>query len=361
MPLKALLNNELIYSFMFDEPEWLNLKKNYKNQLLKMECCGHDAIPKISQLGNFYFAHKKRGECSSASESMEHLYLKYLVARLAYQHGWTVNTESHGETPDGEKWIADVYCEKDNAKIAFEIQISQQSYPDFKSRTNKYAKSNVRCMWLYKISKRTYHFINNIPSSYEYPVFAIQKNKSDEFIIPQFKVSANEFISGVFLRKLKWHPERKRKLIINTISLKHQCRSCGLETNIITGLDIFTFNRSENNYIPFNEPPAQKIIRNNIDSDTLLSKEIGEIKFNTRHSSVYCFHCKKTISNKELDDYYQYPDEYGFYDDEIDDTIININDAREKPIYTFYIKDDDNYLESVSAWFFDNKQESRKF
>lgn len=200
-----------------------------------------------------------------------------------------------------------------------------------------------------------------MPSSYEYPIFAVQKNKRNEFIMSQFNIPIAEFIDGIFTWKLKWHPERKRKLIINTVALKYQCKSCRLETNIITGVDIFTFNRSDNNYIPFDDPPAQRILHNNINSNILFSNEIGEIKYNNSGPSIYCFHCHEKINSKELEGYYQYPDEYGFYDDDLDETVIKINESRKHPIYIFYIEDDANYLESIRAWFFDDKQESRKF
>ena len=48
--------------------------------------------------------------------------------------GWDVVTEKHGETPDGERWIADVFCTKGTVKIVFQVQWPPQSVEEFKRR-----------------------------------------------------------------------------------------------------------------------------------------------------------------------------------------------------------------------------------
>ncbi|EMI4429990.1 hypothetical protein V6478_003410 [Providencia rettgeri] len=365
MPIKALLNDDLIYSFMFSEHEWLQFKKDYKGQSLKMECCGHDAIPKTSQLNNYYFAHKQKSECQGAFESLEHVYLKYQVAKLAHEAGWDVQTEKIGHSPDDEKWIADVYCTKNKAKVAFEIQVSQQSFHEFKERQLKYSKSGVRCMWLYLIKTRTYHFINNINSNYELPIFAIQANKKKDYVLPEFDISLSEFITGVFNKDLEWRPKNKRKLIVKLIVIKIDCPHCKSETNVIIGLDVSTINKDENEYIAFDEPIVKKIIKENVSDSQLASFNISELRKKTRKSNLYnsCSHCNKEIEDDDLNEYFYYDEFFDIYcdDDDMKGKFDIIDYAIENPVYVFHIQDENNILYADRAWFFKNERQKRDF
>jgi competence CoiA-like predicted nuclease len=119
----------------YNNTDWLELKSSPGRASLKMPCCDRKAIPKTSKLGTQYFAHAKRGDCTSAPEGQEHLYLKSLVAKIAIQNGWKVTTEHSGQTPKGETWIADVFCQKGTAKLVFEIQWSYQTLDEYERRT----------------------------------------------------------------------------------------------------------------------------------------------------------------------------------------------------------------------------------
>lgn len=153
MPLKASLNGKEIHSFEFNSQEWEYLKQTYKSQSLFMSCCGQPGIPKTSKLNNYYFAHKSKSDCLYAKESAEHLYLKFLIAKLASDAGWSVTTEKQGATPAGEQWIADVFCTRNNAKLVFEVQLSPQKDDEFKERQKRYIASGVRALWLRKLRK----------------------------------------------------------------------------------------------------------------------------------------------------------------------------------------------------------------
>lgn len=56
--------------------------------------------------------------------SAEHIYLKSIIAKAAINAGWSVITEFRGQSKEGERWIADVYCEKGKARVALEVQLS---------------------------------------------------------------------------------------------------------------------------------------------------------------------------------------------------------------------------------------------
>lgn len=83
MPLRAVLNGETIQAFDYPIDAWDALKKKYKKENLSMPCCGGHSVPKTSKYGIFFFAHKSESECNGTPESPEHLYLKYLLAKVA--------------------------------------------------------------------------------------------------------------------------------------------------------------------------------------------------------------------------------------------------------------------------------------
>lgn len=121
MPLRAVSDSGNAHSFEYDAQRWAELKGDYKRLNLRIPCCGVAAIPKTSTLGNFFFAHARKGECTTAPESAEHIYCKNLIAKAAQSAGWLVTTERSGESSAGEAWIADVFCEKGKAKVALEV------------------------------------------------------------------------------------------------------------------------------------------------------------------------------------------------------------------------------------------------
>lgn len=118
-----------------------------------MACCGQNGISKTSKLNNFYFAHKSRSDSLYAKESAEHLYLKFLIAKIAHESGWDVTTEKQGTTQNGEAWIADVFCTENKARLAFDIQLSQQTDSELEARPSKYTASGIRTLWLRKLRK----------------------------------------------------------------------------------------------------------------------------------------------------------------------------------------------------------------
>ncbi|MBX9902394.1 MAG: hypothetical protein K2Y28_16585, partial [Burkholderiaceae bacterium] len=92
MPLRAVQDKNSIHAYEFNSGEWAELKKSCHLLDLKMPCCGNMAIPKTSSLGTHFFAHNRRGNCTSAPESPEHLRCKQLIAEAALATGWTVVT-----------------------------------------------------------------------------------------------------------------------------------------------------------------------------------------------------------------------------------------------------------------------------
>lgn len=166
MRLRAVRDTGNVHAFEFDAQQWAALKQNHRSMGLRVPCCGGDAVPKTSTLGNHFFAHTRRGECTTAPESAEHLYCKQLVAQAAQSTGWTVTTERPGASQDGEEWVADVFCEKGTAKIALEIQMSPQTDEEAVRRQLRYKASGVRGAWFYgsKARKNTVLFDKDTPA-----------------------------------------------------------------------------------------------------------------------------------------------------------------------------------------------------
>ncbi|HAX5102291.1 TPA: hypothetical protein JZG64_004556 [Escherichia coli] len=315
MPLRASLNGKEIHSFEFDHQKWENLKQTYKSQFLFMSCCGQQAIPKTSKLNNYYFAHKSKSDCQYAKESAEHLCLKFLIAKLASDAGWSVTTEKQGLTPEGEQWIADVFCTRNNAKLIFEVQLSSQKDDEFKVRQNRYISSGIRALWLRKLRKGREEYGGGIYRRYDLPVFGIRQNENGGFYLPQFGVSVGEFIAGVFARKLLWVPKVGDVLTAKVELYFVHCWRCTKLTGIIRGISVYSKSGLYIEYLSFSSPEAKDLIATHVDNKKLRAAGIGTVK--TRYSKTVgqsyisngCVHCDSLMGDFFLCDIYCDTDE----------------------------------------------------
>ncbi|MCY4404387.1 MAG: hypothetical protein OXD54_17615 [Candidatus Poribacteria bacterium] len=205
-------------------------------------------------------------------------------------------TERVGETPDGERWIADVFCTKGKAKIAVEIQWSPQTETEFKRRQMKYNASGVRTAWLYKLRRNQ----DYLPTVYEFPAFGIQiKSDSGEMSVPQFDLSIDEFVRGMFEGKLRWRPKQNEKLIGRLITDYNQCWRCKRKTRVILGIGIYDkegINLSCR-YFHDDEISVPHFILQHVGNSELAKNKIAPIKrrFSNTMQEAYlsngCFHC----------------------------------------------------------------------
>ena len=185
MAFSCSKNKQKIYSFQYNLKDWIALKED-ESSVFEMSCCGNQAILKTSKLGTQFFAHKiKSNSCdfSAGGESDEHMDIKRLIMQELVRNNWNVEVEKRGITPSGEEWVADIYAEKDKAKIAIEVQWSPQTFIETRRRQKKYAQSGVRCAWL--IRSGSMNETNAITGDYAYstkdlPVFSIYKNRKHD-------------------------------------------------------------------------------------------------------------------------------------------------------------------------------------
>lgn len=231
MPLRAVRDTGNVHAFDFDAPQWAEFKKSYRSMGLRVPCCGVDAIPKTSSLGNHFFAHARRGDCATAPESAEHLYCKQLVAQAAQTAGWTVTTERPGVSPEGEEWVADVFCEKGTAKVALEIQMSPQAGEEAVRRQLRYKASGVRGAWFYGAKARK----NTVPFDQDTPAFGLAPVEVGKVpTVRRFETPLTDFVVAMLEKRLIWTiPEISRPLQIEY--LPDVCWACHKEVKQVFG------------------------------------------------------------------------------------------------------------------------------
>lgn len=222
MPLRAISGNQNVNAFDCTDVEWREIKENYRSMDLRMPCCDSAAIPKTSKLNNFFFSHARRGECTTAPESAEHIFLKTVIAKSAVRAGWSVFTEWSGETPSGAKWTADVFCEKGNAKIALEVQLSYQTVQELLVRQDLYKQSGIRAAWFVSSTKFKEGYFNpskSVPFFYLLP-FELGQEPS----LKGFDVALSEFVMALLSKRVTWESKPWVYLIHY---LNDTCWKCG--------------------------------------------------------------------------------------------------------------------------------------
>ncbi|MFT7043816.1 MAG: hypothetical protein ACJAW7_002579 [Candidatus Azotimanducaceae bacterium] len=224
MPLRAILNKTDLFAFEQTPDSWEELKSSQQRAKLVMPCCGERAVAKTSPLGNFFFSHYRRSsECQAKPESKEHLFLKDAIAKAAKATGWDVITEYPGSTPDGDGWVADVYCRNKMAHIAFEVQLSKQSIKEFNYRQERYKKSGVRAAWF--VSETVHKSINSV-SSKDLPVFLVREyaGSTPSPIISQFDLPLDKFIRSLLSGEVSWVVDPEE---LSVYYIQDTCWSCG--------------------------------------------------------------------------------------------------------------------------------------
>lgn len=217
MPLRAVQGDLNVLAYEKSESEWAEIKRTYKEKGLRMPCCSSLAVPKTSSLGNFFFSHQARGECTSAPESPEHIYLKTIVAVAAIDAGWQAITEFRGASPSGEQWVADVYCTRGSEVKVLEIQLSRQAPDEFLRRHRLYSESNVKALWLAsKYNRKRLH------SSLQIPIFELETVElGKQPKVADFNAPVTSFVAAVLSGLLRWRVDP-----ITVLYVQDQCWRC---------------------------------------------------------------------------------------------------------------------------------------
>lgn len=139
-------NSNTVVVDNFTDEEWARLKATYTLGDYRTHCCSAIAIPKTSQYGNKFFAHHA-GECGTSPESIWHKETKLLLLNVLNQMAIEAQEEVAGGSTRN-RWIADIYFELGDRKIAIEIQHSYQHLREYTKRQTKYTSHGVEAYWL---------------------------------------------------------------------------------------------------------------------------------------------------------------------------------------------------------------------
>jgi competence CoiA-like predicted nuclease len=139
----AITNDgEILDSNLFDDLSWEKLKKEYKVGDFKTICCSSNAIPKTSINFKKFFSHQN-DECQTAPETIWHKTAKKMIVEEFLKQDIIAVEEKIGNS-----WIADVYLEFNNRKIAIELQQSPQTLKVYLERQKKYQEDNIEAIWI---------------------------------------------------------------------------------------------------------------------------------------------------------------------------------------------------------------------
>lgn len=116
---------------------------------------GRDRIPAVlkrSVRGLQFFAAASGMAGDTAPESIEHQIAKIKLVLGMRAAGHKARVEQPGSTPSGEQWQADVLVETARGPLAVEVQLAQQHWDEYRSRTARYRASGVSVAWLVRSS-----------------------------------------------------------------------------------------------------------------------------------------------------------------------------------------------------------------
>lgn len=148
MPFVAYLDGRRFDATAIPHEQWraLNKRPDYK-QLTLLECGSR--AKRVTRYGTQFFAHVTTSDCdiTHKSESAQHTAMKaVLVDRINALPGWRAEPEH--PAPD-RSWIADVMAiHETGRRVAFEVQLSDQSQEDYAHRTQRYFDAGILPVWL---------------------------------------------------------------------------------------------------------------------------------------------------------------------------------------------------------------------
>lgn len=252
MPLKCLRGAEEIYAFDVEsEDAWEELRKgNAESKDLRMPCCGAGVVLRKSKLGTRHFAHARRGPCSTAPETAEHLLAKMAVVEGIRRTAWAAMPEQVGTAPNGEAWRADVLAAKGNARVAFEIQWSRQDDEETERRQRRYADAGVRGLWLFRqydfptgketpafrlaFDAGTKAFRVVFPSPHYHPQW-LGRDRDDKRFWAQ-SVALPDFVAGALEGRLRFASALGLRMPVEVDAAFIRCWFCKKETGVVMGL-----------------------------------------------------------------------------------------------------------------------------
>jgi hypothetical protein len=145
MPLSAYVKGVYCYGPSINRQLWLALKRDPLRSVALP--CGRPGFLRTSKLGTQHFVHLRRHpDCAWANESAEHVEVKRAIIDALAESGWEVRAEQSG--PD---WRADVLATSPTGRrIAFEVQLSPQTFEETVTREDRFREAGVEGVWLFR-------------------------------------------------------------------------------------------------------------------------------------------------------------------------------------------------------------------
>lgn len=149
MPLHAIIAGKSVLAFELSPLDWRMLRDRLRadRSLGRLPCCNAPVVAKTSKLGTQFFAHYVRSECTAVNETEAHRVAKRAVYEGCLDAGWCATMEATG--PEGT-WRADVLATKHRTRIAFEVQLSEQTANRTRERQREFARHQVLGYWLFR-------------------------------------------------------------------------------------------------------------------------------------------------------------------------------------------------------------------
>lgn len=251
MPLRCQDNtNRDIHAFNLNADQWERLRsENKAHNNLRMPCCDNKVVLKTSKLGTQFFAHVRKGICTSKPESEEHLKIKSQVARALAKNGWGVATEVRGQSEGGEDWVADVMASKGDARFAVEIQWSRQKDADTYYRQERYQRSGIRALWMFRQEE--------FPIDKDVPSARVSRDVDGEFYvsvslhrylpsIASTHLSVEDFITAICQRRFWFGVFRSGDLVTATLKGAFiKCWKCKKWTRVVSTIELSSLRNPE--------------------------------------------------------------------------------------------------------------------
>jgi hypothetical protein len=252
MPLKCFRDDEPILAFDVESDEaWDGLREeNAIRKNLRMPCCGAGVTLRTSKLGTKHFAHARRGPCSTAPESAQHLLAKRTIVEGARRTPWNAVTEQAGESAEFGPWIADVLASKGKSNIAFEVQWSRQDDGETRRRQARYASPGVRGLWLMRqhdfpkekdipafrlvFDEASRAFSVQLPSPEHHPWLG-SKESNDAANWSQ-SIELSRFVEGALSGRLRFAPVLGLTMPVEVFTEPTTCWKCKGDTRLVLGI-----------------------------------------------------------------------------------------------------------------------------
>lgn len=230
MNLRALLDGKDVV-LPLDDAEWGKLQQRLrlKEIELTMPCCNGQAYMRVSPAGTQHFVHQVDTGCEQ-SESEMHQLAKIEIVYACRELGLQATPEAGG---DG--WRADVLVTQPKWKVAFEVQVSPQTFEETIQRQQAYKSHGVRCCWFFldvPARKALKHEQLSLLSQYATPMFHLhyRGHQACPFTVEVNgeERSLRRFVCDLLTKKLRYSRSRAVSGVKAKVDLwRTYCTSCG--------------------------------------------------------------------------------------------------------------------------------------